>query len=598
MSRVLRLAALMLATALVAPASASAHAVLLGSEPARGVTVQDPPTEVVLRFSEPVEAAFGALRVVDGDGGRVDDGRSGHPGGRKDELRVGLRSGLADGTYVATYRVISADSHPVSGGVVFSVGKAGKAPANVETLLSAEAGPVTRRGLKVARGIAYLMTVVVVGGVVFLLFVWSPAARAVGAPGAAGVAFGQRLRRILEVGALAGVAATAAGLVLQAALASATTFWGALDAATLRELLETNFGQAWGVRLFAFAAVGIVAAALPPPVDVPAEAAATELPAPAPGLHAGPPPVTGGGRTAMLVVAVVAAAALVVAPALAGHARATAPVVLNVAVDATHLAAISAWVGGLVVLLAAVPEATRALTAPERTRLLAAVLQRFSPLALACVALAVATGVVMSVVHLTAVGELVDSDWGRLVLAKIVLFGGLVALGAVNQRRVMPRLRALAADGSPPGDAGRVLRRTLRAEVALSVLVLAVTAVLVGISPPAAGAGTGPVSIEQKVGPLQLQATVDPGSAGVNELHLYLLRPDGRPFGGTKELRMSAALPGEDIGPIAVEARRAGPGHYVVDALPLTPAGDWELAVAVRVSEFDQYDTRLEVPVR
>ena len=39
-------------------------------------------------------------------------------------------------------------------------------------------------------------------------------------------------------------------------------------------------------------------------------------------------------------------------------------------------------------------------------------------------------------------------------------------------------------------------------------------------------------------------------------------------------------------------------GHYVVEALPLTPGGDWELAVAVRVSEFDQYDTRLDVPVR
>lgn len=595
MSRGLTLAGLLLVLALVAPGAASAHAVLLGSEPARGVTVPTAPAEVVLTFSEPVEAAFGALRVIGADGERVDDGRSGHPGGRKNELRVGLGSDVADGTYVATYRVISADSHPVSGAVVFSVGKAGDAPANVESLLNAEAGPVTANALKAARGIAYAATVAVVGGLVFLLLVWSPAARAVGLSAAAVAAFGARLQFVFGIAVAAGALATAAGLGLQAAIASATTFWGALDTATLRELLDTNFGQAWGVRLVAFAALGIVVPLLRPAVGAPLP---REMSAPA-AVHAGAPaPSPGTGRAAGLTIAALACVALIVTPALAGHARATAPVGLNVAVDAVHLAAISAWIGGLVMLLFAVPAATRAIAEGERTRLLAAVLQRFSPLALGCVALAVATGAFMSVVHLTAVAELVDSDWGRLVLVKIVVLGGLIVLGAVNQRRIMPRLRALAAGGDAPGGAGRFLRATLRAEIALAVVVLGVTAVLVGISPPAAGAGSGPVSIEERVGPLQLQATVDPGTAGVNEVHIYLLRSDGQPFVGTKELRMSAALPAEGIGPIGLEPRRAGPGHYIVESLPLTPAGDWVLAVAVRVSEFDQYDTRLDVPVR
>lgn len=599
MSRALTLAGLLLALALVAPAAASAHAVLLGSEPARGVTVQETPTEVILQFSEPVEAAFGALRVIGADGERVDDGRSGHPDGRKNELRAGLRPDVADGTYVATYRVISADSHPVSGAVVFSVGEAGDAPANVESLLNAEAGPVTENAMKAARGVGYAATVAAVGGLVFLLLVWSPAARAVGISEAAVAVFGARLQLVLGIAVAAGALATAAGFGLQAAIASATTFWGALDTATLRELLNTNFGQAWGLRLVAFAALGVVIPLLRPAVGAPASPLPpVEVGAPA-AVHAGAPaPSPGTGRAAALTVAALACAALIITPALAGHARATTPVGLNVAVDALHLAVISVWIGGLVMLLFAVPAATRALVEGERTRLLAAVLQRFSPLALGCVALAVGTGAFMSVVHLTALGELVDSDWGRLVLVKIVLFGGLVALGAVNQRRIMPRLRALASHGDAPGGAGRFLRATLRAEVALAVVVLGVTAVLVGISPPAAGAGSGPVSIEEQVGPLQLQATVDPGTAGANEVHLYLLRSDGQPFDGTKELRMSAALPAEDIGPIGLEPRKAGPGHYIVDSLPLSPGGDWELAVAVRVSEFDQYDTRLDVPVR
>lgn len=594
MSRLLSVAAFALALGLLLPASAAAHAVLLSSEPARGQTVREAPSQVILRFSEPVEAAFGALRVVGVDGSRVDDGRSGHPAGRKDELRVGLRPGLADGTYVATYRVISADSHPVSGGVVFSIGEAGAAPADVTELLGAEAGRVTEIALKVVRGVAHLATAIVVGGLALLLLVWGPAARAVGLSAAAGAAFAARVRRLLVGSALLGALATAAGLGLQAAIASATTFWGALEPETLRELLQTNFGQAWAMRLLAFAAVGVVV-----PFLRPAGAEADPVAAPAPALHTGPPPpAPDGARAVSWVVAALAGAALIITPALSGHARATSPVVLNVAVDAVHVAAMAAWVGGLVLLLAAVPAATRALAPAERTRLLAAVLQRFSPLALVSVAVLVATGAYGTVVYLDAVGDLVDSEWGRLVLAKIVLLVALIGLGALNQRRTMPRLRRLAADGAPPGDDGRTLRSALRAEVALAVAVLGVTGVLVGISPPAAGATGGPISIEREVGPLQLQATVDPGAAGVNELHLYLLQRDGQPFDGTKELRMSAALPSEDIGPIGVTPRRAGPGHFVVEALPLAPGGDWELAVAVRVSEFDQYDTRLEVPVR
>ena len=83
------------------------------------------PGQVVLRFSEPVEIAFGAVRVFDADGAQVQQGEPFHPRGRDDEVAIRLRDGVADGGYTVTYRVVSADSHPVSGGFVFSVGKRG-----------------------------------------------------------------------------------------------------------------------------------------------------------------------------------------------------------------------------------------------------------------------------------------------------------------------------------------------------------------------------------------------------------------------------------------------------------------------------------------
>jgi len=154
------------------------------------------------------------------------------------------------------------------------------------------------------------------------------------------------------------------------------------------------------------------------------------------------------------------------------------------------------------------------------------------------------------------------------------------------------------ASGAAPGGAGRLLRRTLRAEVALVTIVLVVTAALVSYPPPDSLAG-GPFDGSARMGPLRVEATMDPARVGPNELHLYVLRAsDGTPFAGTKELTVTLALPGKGIGPLPARAREAGPGHYVVDTVQLVPSGDWELHVSSRVSDFDQYDASLKVPVR
>ena len=249
-------------------------------------------------------------------------------------------------------------------------------------------------------------------------------------------------------------------------------------------------------------------------------------------------------------------------------------------------------------LVLALPVATRRLQSADRTRLLAATLLRFSPLALGCVAVLLATGTIQAFEHVGSWDALLHTGFGRAVLVKVALIAALIALGAINRRRVVPRLRALAHEGAAPGAVGHLLRRTLRAEVILVVVVLGVTAALVSYPPPNSLAG-GPFSGSTAIGPLRLEATVDPARLGPNEIHLYVLdAKDGSPFSATKELTVTLALPDEKIGPLPAKARAAGPGHYVVDTVQLVPAGDWRLHVTSRVSEFDQYEGSLTVPVR
>jgi copper transport protein len=269
--------------------------------------------------------------------------------------------------------------------------------------------------------------------------------------------------------------------------------------------------------------------------------------------------------------------------------------------DVVHVVAMSAWLGGLAFLLVAVPAATRALEPADRTRLLAATLQRFSPLALIAVLALGVTGTVQALIEVRSLDALTSTAFGRAVLVKIVLLTLLIGLGAVNRQRVVPALRALAAGGRTPGEAGRLLRRTLRAEVALIVVILGVTGALTGYPPPTAAtaANAGPVSVTQRMGPLELQATVDPARVGPNQVHMYVFdAKSGAPFTGTKEITAKASLPSRGIAGLPLTLHRAGPGHYVADAVTLSPGGDWKIAVTDRVSDFDEYATTVKASVR
>ena len=157
-----------------APANALAHALLEGSEPLSGSTSNRPVKQVVFRFSEPVEGSFGAIRIFDRQGRRIDTGDVFHPGGHGPDLAVKLKQGVPKGSYTATYRVISADSHPVSGGLVFSYGKASATGASVSDLLAQQgtSGQVTDIAFGTAKALQYGAIAIAVGSIFFLLVIW------------------------------------------------------------------------------------------------------------------------------------------------------------------------------------------------------------------------------------------------------------------------------------------------------------------------------------------------------------------------------------------------------------------------------------------
>ena len=573
-----------------AAAPARAHALLDATTPERGAALAAAPRQVVLRFNEPVEVQLGAVRVYDAAGREVQEGAAFHPGRDDRAVAVRLRADLRDGGYTATYRVVSADSHPVSGGFVFGVGKGGAgSSATVGELLDGQgSGPVTSVAFAAVRALQFAAIALALGALAVLVLVWLPALAALLRPDpawrSASDAFAARWRRLVLGAAAVGFASALLALPLQAATAEGATFWSSIGDA--RDVLDTRFGTVWGLGALAWlAALGIgVASRATVPAIRPATVGATGVAVP-----------RAGRSAAALALPLLWLACL---PALGGHAGVQDPVAVLLPANVLHVIAASAWIGGIAVLVLALPAATRRLDPVDRTSMLAAAIGRFSTLALVAVAALLAGGIAQSLLELGAVDDLLDTAYGRAILVKSALVAVLLAVGAHNRLRTLPALARAALDGGPPGRAGATLRRALRAEVALGVAALAATGALAGY-PPADTQAAGPFSGSAELGPARAELTVEPAQPGPNEIHLYFFdRTDGTQWNATKELTAEAALPARDIAPLELQARKAGPGHYVIGGAPLAPAGDWTLQIVARVSDFDEFRTRFVVPIK
>ncbi|WP_369937063.1 copper resistance protein CopC [Plantactinospora sp. BB1] len=568
---------------LLAPAKpAAAHAAVVGTVPQQQAVLGFSPTEVTITFSEPVALVPGRAQVLAPDGKRINDGDASV---RDATLRIPIR--VADrplGSYLVSYRVISADSHPVAGSYTFAVGAASATPPEPadETVR-----PDVQVAMPATRYLGYAGLVLLIGPTLLLGLLWPRRLPRRGAVRLvrAGVA-------LVAVGALA-------GFWTQAPYTSGA---GLLDvsAAELWQLLGSDFGLALAARLGILA---LVAALLPPVLAGRA----------------------GRARVGLLVA--LGLAGLATWP-LAGHAAASPTPLASGIAAVVHLAAMSVWLGGLVTLVCF----------PLRSahpRVLAVLLPVWSRWAGIAVLWLVAGGVVQAVIEIGAPGALLGTGYGRLVLAKVALLALL--LGAAGYARRLVRRRATAGlatapatartgllvsagavppaaaparPPAPPGDSAaaavagrRRLRRTVGLEVLVGLVVLGVSAVLVQTTPGRnagieAEIAASDTFAQTLTSPLYtLQFDIYPVQLGPNNtVHAYVYTPQGKPLPAV-EWTLTAGLPAQGVEPTDTPMLGIEP-HHAVGAVSFPIPGDWELRFTVRTSEIDQATVRTVVRVR
>lgn len=564
---------------------ASAHAALRGSDPADGGVLKSAPRRVTLTFTESVGLLTDSFRVYDPENHRLRTGEADHAPGRSDTARVPLPARLATGTYTVTWRVVSADSHPVSGALTFSVGKRTAAPA--VPLPDRAENRATTSLYDIARYLAYLSVALLLGTVAFVAYC-RPPGRA-------------RLRRpaLAAWGVL--LASTAALFLLRAPYEEGTSPTGAFALSALTRTATTRPGGLLLARL----ALLLLAAACVPVLR--------------PGAWRRVP------RRALLTAAAVFSVALSLTWAAAEHASAGPQVPVAVASAALHLLAMAAWMGGLAALLLTLRRDPAAEPAPAGTpEPLVRTVARFSRLAFTSVTVLAVTGVYQSWRGLGSLDALTGTTYGHVLLAKLAAVALLLAAASRSRRwtarLVSPSPAARPArvpepatgpplppeprpEPAPAAPDPHHLRRPVLAELATGVLVLVLTTLLTSTLPgraaaeaarseaapagiPAASVTTIPFDVGTPGGHGKVQITLDPGRAGTNSVQAVVYGPDGG-LASVPELRLSMTLAAQRVGPLDAKVTDRG-GYWAADSFALPIPGTWTMRVTVRVSDVDQ----------
>lgn len=440
---------------------AFAHAALTGSQPADGSMLSAPPAGITLTFSEPISPLVMTLVRPDGSTTPLDVS-----GGDTPSLTVTPPQGLARGTHLLSWRVVSADGHPVGGTLSFSIGAETPVPAD-----PADAADIqVDFGLWASKLLLYLGIFFGIGGAAACL--WFPRFEAPG-------------RRTSLVSLALGLAGCGIAIGFQGLDALGAPLSGILNLVVWAAAFDTSFARTLPILAFAFVLAGL----------------SVEI-------------RTGWPKPALALLALAGAAG---ALAASGHAAAAAPQWLTRPAVFCHAFALALWLGAL-------PPLTLAFARSQEAAQTA--LKRFSASIPAAIALLVLSGAILAVVQVEWPAALLSTAYGRILLAKLALVLLLLALAAYNRWRLTaPALAGIA--GATRRLAKTIAVETL---VVILVLGLAAGWRFTPPPRALAIAAAEPATVHIHTVEAMAEVTITPGHAGPVTLTAIVMTGDFGPL--------------------------------------------------------------------
>ncbi|MHC2334365.1 copper resistance CopC/CopD family protein [Bradyrhizobium sp. USDA 4454] len=443
-------------------------------------------------------------------------------------VMVTLPAGLPQGTQVVSYRVVSQDGHPVAGSLLFSIG--------VVTGSAAPSGDgVLHALIWLARLALYFGLFAGVGGVFF----------------AAWIGQGPAGERLIMSALKIGLAGAVASLGLQGVDLLNLPLSGLLTWAAWASAAGTSLFPA---LLLAIAAMLISAIAWRSP----------------------------SFRAAFIRTAV-AMICVGLSFAISGHAATASPQWLTRTALFIHGVGLAFWMGALAPL---------AVLAWQRKDTLLRVLRRFSMLAVPVVALIALSGLALAIVQLESFGALIDTAYGNLLVAKLVLVALLLGFAALNRLVFIPAI-------GREFHRTRPLQRSIAVEFVLMIAILGLVAVWRFTPPPRVLAMSAdvPLAVHIHTDAAMFQVLIGPGKVGQNDFVLQLMNGDASPF-AAKETTLTLSLPARGIEPMERAATRGPDGYWHVRKVPLTVPGRWHMQIDALVNDFKKVTLEDDFEVR
>lgn len=517
--------------AFATPGVANAHAILESSSPSSSQVLSSQPTQITLTFNEEIESKLGNIRLFNADQKEIRIDKTERSAADNRTAFANLPE-LKNGVYIVVWRVVSADGHPVNGAFPFEIGTASSGSAQKllsNVLKGIESNSNLGNPLALARLLSFLGAVVLIG---MVSITWGSS-----------LVRTERAIRVFRYAAIALGVGSLLVLLLQGPY-SAGASWGQIFNLTLlNDVLRTRLGVAALIRTVIACEWLLITYV-----------------------------ITREDTALWKNITVFTSFISIATFSVSGHPSAASNALLYIAVDAVHLTAIALWVGGVIslALLIGVEDLN------DETR-------RFSRIATYAMPVAVVTGVVQSLHLLPSVKSAADTEYGRLLIAKVVLVAITIVIGAAARKKLQV------------SDATNI-KRHVRRESVIVLVVVALTSLMVGTSPTkSANAVPKSFSITMVQQDVVADFSINPSKKGPAEVHAIFTPPGGN-LKPVVDAKLVISLPSRDIPNIPLELVEIGPNHWS-GVIELPFAGEWTLQARVSptATETLLYSTKFTV---
>lgn len=591
------IAALICMSSLLVPSipHAHAHAFVIGSDPSPSQSLAKGPSLVTVHLSDPVDIRYSTVKVVDPSGNQIDKKDSHYVNGDHTTLSVTLPAGIKDGVYtVSTKMLDDTDGHVTESAFVFGVGHV-TIPNSVPN-----AGGALSSLLYLPEAVARFPTlvgqVIIVGGAFATLWLWKPVAK-IGWPTDIIAEIRKRIDKRIAILMVIGCAILLASDFGMIYAEAQSVNVGLLEA------IGTKFGAVWIFRLV----TSLILAGLSAILALNQRRSKASL-VQKPIIYG----LLGVGLVALLTTSLI------------GHGASLNPASIPIMIDFTHNLAASLWIGGIIYLaFVIVPGIKQSQTDPYiKASLLSLLIPRFSTIPVVILGVIVITGPFLLYLIEPDLALTLASLYGKALIAKLVLAGAMIGIGAYNQYIIHRDSLKVVALAPTAGGGSTIVGRdsnhhlnvvdgliskfgkSTKAEASVGVALLVAVAVLVNTGPPASEFQSQIQQIQQQqqqsipglnlangvTTPQQgftatnyiennqkVTLSINPYTPGNNQFQISYSDSNGNPI-DIKSVQLRYTQTEKGIGPITVDANKVSNGIFSVNAA-FGLQGLWDLQI-------------------